>query len=302
MPKLKDFLVISRAPLLVGSVANPLVGSALGAGSFAIFLSMPVLIYFVLYYLLIIFACNINCLFDVKVDGKYKRYMSEATKSFGLGNLKIVLFVEFLVIIYLFYWLFSNGYYLTAVISIIGFLFGLSYSAEPVRIKKRGFWSPFPVLIGLYTLPVLGGWFLFQNSLPLYFAVFVIGYAMINEGITLVNTVEDHSEDEKEGIKTWSHIFGMNNTLRIAAVFCVVGLGTVISLFINFTGMSLISTGLLFLSTLTILVVIKQVNHVRKAEDLEKSAKIHAKKMPKWFVMVRFPLLFLVLSIIFTLS
>jgi 4-hydroxybenzoate polyprenyltransferase len=276
-----------------------LIGSILGAGSLALFVSTQVLVYFVLYYTLIIFACNINCFFDLKVDGKYKRYMSEATKSFGLRNLKIVMVVEFLVILYLTYWLVSNGYYLTSVLSIIGFLCGLSYSAEPIRIKKRGFWSPFPVLIGLYTLPILGGWFLFQTSLPFYFIIFVTGYALINEGVTLVNTVEDHLEDEKEGIKTWSHLFGKKNTLRIAAVFSVLGLGTVISLFANFTGMSLISMSLLFLSTLTILVVIKQVNDVGKVRDLERSAKIHAKKMPKWFVMTRFPLLFLTLSLMF---
>lgn len=299
MSKLKDFLVISRAPLLVGSIANPLVGSALGAGSLASFLSMPVLVYFVLYYLLIVFACNINCLFDVKVDGKYKRYMSEATRSFGLGNLKAVLVLEFLAILYLFYWLFSGGFYLTAALSVIGFLFGFSYSAEPLRLKKRGLWSPFPVLIGLYTLPVLAGWFLFQNSIPLYFAVFVAGYALINEGITLVNTVEDHSEDRKEGIRTWSHLLGMGNTLRIAAVFSVLGLGTVVSLSVNFMEMSFVSIGLLILSTLTILVVARQVNKVRRAGDLERSAKTHAKRMPKWFVMVRFPLLFLVVSLMF---
>jgi len=299
MSKFKDFLTISRAPLLVGSFANPLIGPALGAGSIALFLSSPVLVYFMLYYLLIIFACNINCLFDVEVDGKYKRYMSDAAKSFGLRNLKIVLVAEFLIIIYLLYWLLAGSYLITVAISVIGFLCGLSYSAEPIRIKKRGLWSPLPVLIGLYTLPVLGGWFLFQNSLPFYFVIFVLGYAFINEGITFVNTVEDHSEDEKEGIKTWSHLLGMKNTLRIAAVFSVVGLGTVVSLFFNFLNMSFVSVGLLFISAVTILVVIKQVNHVRKAGDLEKSAKTHAKKMPKWFVMVRFPLLFLVLSLLF---
>jgi len=299
MSKLKDFIVISRGPLLIGSLANPLLGTALAAGNIGVFLSMPVFVYFILYYLLIIFACNINCLFDVEVDGKYKSYMSEATKSFGICNLKIVLFVEFLIAAYLLYWLFLNGYGLTAILALLGLLCGILYSAEPVRIKKRGFWSPFPVLIGLYTFPILGGWFLFQNSLPVYFMVFVIGYALMNEGITLVNTVEDHSEDEKEGIRTWSHIFGQQNTLRIAALFTVFGMGTVISVFINFTAMSFISMGLLLLSTITILAVIKQVNSVRKAEDPEKSAKIHAKKMPKWFVMTRFPLLFLVISLLF---
>lgn len=299
MSRLKDFLVISRAPLLVGSVANPLVGSALAAGSLSSFLSFPVLVYFILYYLLIIFACNINCLFDMEVDGRHKRYMSEAAKSFGLRNLKIILLIEFMLIAYLLYWLFSGGYCLTAGLSIIGFLFGLSYSAEPLRVKKRGFWSPFPVLIGLYTLPILAGWFLFRQSVPVYFITFVIGYALINEGITLVNTVEDHPEDQKEGIKTWSHLFGMRNTLRIATLFCIAGLGTVTSLALNFMSMSFISLGLLLLSAFTIFLVIKQVDKVRKAEDLEKSAKIHAKKMPKWFVITRFPLLFLVISLLF---
>ena len=299
MSKLRDFIVISRGPLLIGSLANPLLGTALAAGNIRTFLSMPVFVYFALYYLLIIFACNINCLFDVEVDGKHKTYLSEATKSFGIRNLKVVLFLETLFIAYLLYWLFSNGYYITGLISIAGFLCGLLYSAEPVRIKKRGFWSPFPVVIGLYTLPLLGGWFLFQNTLPVYFMVFVASYALINEGITLVNTVEDHSEDKKEGIRTWSHVFGQQNTLRIAGLFTVFGLGTVISLLVNFVNMPPVSLFLLVLSAVSIPFVIKQVNMVRKAENLEKSAKFHAKRMPKWFVMTRFPLLFLAISLLF---
>jgi 4-hydroxybenzoate polyprenyltransferase len=297
MSKVRDFLIISRAPLLIGSLANPLIGTALGAGTIAAFLSAPVLAYFALYYVLIIFACNINCLFDIEVDSRHKSFMSRAAQSFGTRNLKLLLGFELLAILWLVSWLFSEGYLLTAIISLLGFVFGLIYSAEPPRIKKRGFWSPFPVLIGLYTLPLLGGWFLFQNTLPPYFLLFVAGYALINEGITLVNTVEDHSEDEQEGISTWSHIFGMRNTLALAFIFSALGFGTVISLF-SLPSISLITAGLLALSTLAIFIVVRQVAAAGRADDLEKSAKLHARKMPKWFVMVRYPLLITAISML----
>lgn len=298
MSKIKDFCVVSRLPLLIGSLASPLIGTALGAGSLAVFLSIPVLAYFILYYLIIIFACNVNCLFDINVDEKYKKFMSNAVKSLGIRNVKAAIAIELVGISSLVFWLFSQGFYTTAIISIFGVLFALIYSAEPVRIKKRGFWSPFPVLIGLYTLPILGGWFIFQSILPVYMIVFVIGYALINEGITLVNTVEDNSEDQKEGIRTWSHVFGMRKTLISASIFTFAGYATVISLLMLNPLPSIASSVLLIISVLSIFIVFKHVTMVLRADDLEKSAKKHARKMPKWFVTVRFPLLFTVLSLL----
>ncbi len=300
---ISNFLAISRAKLQIASLPHATLGIFLAASGLSTILNLSVLIYILLLFVMITFACNLNCLYDFGVDKKYKKYMSNAVEAIGIKNIKIIVILELVLISYFLFNLWSRGHAITVFISLLGLLFAISYSVEPIRIKKRGFFSPFPVFIGLYTLPVLGGWFLLNTTLPLYFIVFVIGYALINEGITLVNTCEDYTEDNKERIKTWAHIFGLKKTLLVAFIFTLFG-GIALSSSLLFvllktsSSMWLISTLFVVISAVVMLRTALDIYNISKSDNLERAAKEGAKKMPKWFMTTRYPLFFAVLLLL----
>ncbi len=297
---LLSFLRISRANIQVASLPHALLGICLGISSFSFLFTLPVLIYIFLCFALITFACNINCLYDLEVDKKYKKYLANAVEFLGRDKIKIILVLESFLIFFLIFILSEMSYRITASIAVLGYILSIVYSAPPFRMKARGFLSPFPCIIGLYTLPLLGGWFLFNTTLPPYFLVFVISYALMNEGITLVNTCEDYSEDLKEGIKTWAHVFGLKNALRFAFVFTLAGMGCIISLFFKvLVEGNTFTLILISLASFTIFQTARDIHKVSKARDLEKSAKKYAPNMPKWFMSTRYPLLITALSLLF---
>ncbi len=308
LDSLKSFLVISRAKIQLGTPPHPLLGLILGASAISQFLSPISLIYIVLYFLLITFACNINCLYDVRIDEKYKKHMSTAVKTLGKNTVKTIILIEAMAILVIISYLIFTGYYLTSLLSLSGLVFGYVYSAEPVRVKGRGILSPFPVLIGLYTLPVLGGWFIFQSTLTLYIVVFCIGYALLNEGITLVNTCEDYKEDMEEGIKTWAHIFSMEKTMRVAFIFTTLGgllaiIGVILKpvqigwTFYN-TYSSILFVGMGIINTFVIIKIGGDIYEAGSEDDLQISCKKAAKNMPKWFISSRYPLLVMALLLL----
>jgi len=306
---IKNFLVISRAKIQVGTPPHPLLGLILGATTISQFLSSISVVYIGLYFLLITFACNVNCLYDVNIDEKYKQHMSSAVRNLGKENVKKIIIFEVIAILGLVSFLVMRGYYITSFLSLSGLIFGYIYSAEPIRIKGRGFFSPFPVLVGLYTLPILGGWFIFQNSLSLHIIIFCIGYALLNEGITLVNTCEDYKEDMEEDIQTWAHILSMRKTMRIAFFFTTFGglvaiIGVILkpiqlgwTFYSTYSSVIFIILGII--NTLMILRIGGDIYEAGGEEDLELSCKEAAKNMPKWFISSRYPLLAMALLLLF---
>ncbi len=303
------FLRISRAKIQLGTPPHPLLGLILGASSLASFFSLPSLLYILLYFLLITFACNINCLYDISIDRKYKTHLSSGVEVLGKSRVKKLIFIEGVFVFSIVLILLWKGYVKTSVLALSGLAMGYIYSAEPMRIKKRGIFSPFPVLIGLYTLPVLGGWFIFKDTLTLYIVVFTIGYALLNEGVTLVNTCEDYQEDKVEDIRTWAHVLGLRNTMKWAFLFTISGgltavLGVILKpILLGWTSYNIYSS-LIFIilgiiNTLLILNTSYSIYSAGNKEDLTASCKKSAKNMPKWFISTRYPLLLMAAIIIY---
>ncbi len=303
--KIKAFLAISRAKIQIGTPPHPLLGIILGASGFIDIISVPALLYILLYFVLITFSCNINCLYDIEIDKKYKDHMSNGVEEIGKKNVKHILFVEVISAFILIGVLINQGLIITPVLALSGLVFGYIYSADLVRIKKRGILSPIPVIIGLYTLPVLGGWFLFSSSLPTYMIVFTLGYAFLNEGITLVNTCEDYREDISEGIKTWAHVLEMRTTSKMAFIFTLLGglvavIGVILkpmtlgwSFYNTYSSIAFIILGVL--NTIFILKISQKIYSTSEKDDLEAACKKTAKNMPKWFIGTRYPLVLMAL-------
>lgn len=304
---IKDFLTISRAKIQLGTPPHPLLGLILGAASLDQLFSFPALIYLILYFLLITFACNINCLYDIDIDKKYKKYMSDAVLRLGRKKVKSLIVVEVFFILFLMYFLLEGGYWTTSGLALSGLVFGYIYSAEPLRVKKRGLFSPVPVLLGLYTLPVLGGWFIFQNSLSVFIIVFTVGYALLNEGITLVNTCEDYQEDLSAGIRTWAHVFNLEKTTLIAFLFTLMGgltavIGVILKPFYQGWSFYNLYSGFVFIvlgvvNTIFILRISSSIYQINKKNNLEMACKKTAKKMPFWFILTRYPFVLMAILI-----
>ena len=302
---MRDFLVISRANIQIASLPTALVGCALAAGDLSELWSVRVLLFVLLFFVVLTFACNLNCLADADVDALFKKRMSEAVRSIGPGRIKAVLAAEAVVAIGLIAglaWLERDVVFALGA-GALGIAF--VYSAPPLRIKKRGWLSPWPVIVGLYAVPPAGGWYLVRGSLGAPILIFAAGYAMLMEGITIVNTCEDHPEDESAGIRTLAHALGIRRTLGLGAWLAGFG-GTSALAAMFYLGaergpqapLALAAVGLLaaFFAA-TVVSVVRALRDLARSDDPAAECKARAKLMPVWFLKTRYPLLFIALLV-----
>lgn len=310
MKALRDFLIISRANIQIASLPTALIGPVLAAGELPELWDVGLLLFVALFFVVLTFACNLNCLADAEVDELHKRAMSGAVRSMGRARLRRILAAEALMAFTIAAALGvvkKEGALVMAAGALAGLGLALIYSAPPFRVKGRGWLSPLPVMLGLYALPPLGGWYLVGGRLGGAIIVFALGYALLMEGLTIVNTCEDHPEDRSAGIRTLAHAFGIRRTLVLGAG--LTGAGGMITL----VAVLLIADGaggrkdwpgpaiLGLVAALSVFYAVSVVSAVRvlrglsRAEDPAAECKLHAQLMPVWFLKTRYPLLFIAL-------
>ena len=301
--KIKAFIAISRGNLLLATASHAVLGFLFAANEIQELFNYPILAFVLLHLTLAVFACNINSYFDYEVDRRYKRYMSDAVDVIGKKNIRFILGFEFVAALALIAYLLTEGKILPGLLAVVGMFFAISYSAEPIRIKGRGWMSQLPIFIGLYMVPLFAGYLLIRDPILPSFVIFVLGYAMMNEGFTIVNSCEDYSEDKSEGICTWAHLLGLNRALKVAFVFVLAGLMSVAVLVSRMSWLHIGTYELLALifsavSVITILAASIEVYRIRNADDLEASAKTHAQKLSRWFIITRYPLVMIALLLL----
>lgn len=292
-------MIVSRANIQVASLPTAVLGIALAAHYWRDFYRLDVFLFIVLFFLILTFSCHVNCLHDQDVDAKYKQYMSKAVKQIGVSRLKkwivgetifsFALVVALAVIKQKAIYLFAFG----------ALLCGYLYSAQPFRVKKRGILSPLPVLLGLYFLPPVAGWYLIRGQLSGFIFIFALGYSLLMEGITFINTCEDFAEDQNSGIRTLAHVAGIRTTLKIGTASIITGsILDILSLAcckyneLSRTPLIIILTmllGLFFISQ-TFRIAGKFVL-ISQSIDPEYLTKQYALAMPFWFFKTRYSLL-----------
>jgi len=296
-------MIVSRANIQIASLPTASLGIALAARTWTEIVQCSVLLYILLFFVLLTFSCQINCLNDMEVDKKYKIYMSSAVQSLGILKLKRIMALEIGLALGLIIALAvqeKNWLYLLA---IGGLVIGTAYSAPPLRIKKRGIASPLPVFFGLYFLPIVAGWFIIRHCVSVFILLYGIGYALIMQGITFINTCEDYDEDKTSGITTFVHILGIRKTLLLGSVFVLCGGFLIIYLYLSqrikmhmirmpFLPILLI---LFILFIFSILGISKKLYFISRSANPFFFSKMEAAHMPGWFLTTRYPLIFLAL-------
>jgi 4-hydroxybenzoate polyprenyltransferase len=305
LKRIGNFLVTSRANIQVASLPTASLGVLLAAKNQAEIFDLAVILYIIIFFTILTYSCQINCLNDLEVDAKYKKYLSNAVRSLGIPTLKTIMTIELLIagiIIFLLCFLKKNIIYSLAFFGVIS---GYVYSALPLRVKKRGILSPLPVMFGLYFLPIIAGWFIVNEKLSVFIFLFGMGYALIMQGITFINTCEDFEEDKVSGIRSLAHVAGVGKTLLLGSIFVFVG---------GFVELSLISTkikinalgfvpsiAVLILSAffvVSIIYIARNLYFIGKSDKALVLCKRYAVKMPLWFLITRYPLFFICLLLV----
>ena len=306
MKSLKSFLLVSRANIQLASLPTATLGIILASRTWSDVFQIPAFLFVLLFFVVLTYSCHLNCLHDVEVDKKYKKYMSDAVQSLGILTLKKIMAVEIALACGLILSLCLIQREPLYLLGCVGILCGHIYSAPPLRIKKRGILSPLPVMLGLYFLPIPAGGFVVTHHLTVLSLLFGLGYELIMQGITFINTCEDYREDESSGIQTLAHVLGIRGLLLAAAFFVFAGgLGEILllifwklrgnhsKLFLDF---ALLALGIFFL--FSIFSIIKSLFFASRSQDPYRRSKQIAVLMPKWFISTRYPLLLISLLLI----
>ncbi len=294
MGKLVSFLEVSRWKIQLVSLATILLGPLYAADSLSSLLTLDLLLYAFLFLTTITFACNINCYHDREVDSLRKKNLARAVENLGEPLLRKIMIVESISAFILIIVFFIRGEPAVSILASLGWMLGYLYSAPPVRLKTRGILSPIPVNIGVYVLPILAGHLLISHELSTKFLFFVLGYAILNLGINLVNVAEDYQEDKKCGIKTIAHFVGIKNTISLAwSTTLIGGFIVLITLFPHIQNVP--SAALYVMMGVFIFYTFVDILSIHFADDIKKETKKKGGKLPLYFIGTRYPMVLLLL-------
>lgn len=226
--KFKDFMKayakISRVEYAPAEAPGMLIPLLLASSSIYDLVGIHIIEAIIVFILLFFSGFLINAIADVKVDSKYKTFVSDSVEFLGEKVVKMLIFfqvtIALLLTIHLCYLL--NNYWLFLWV-IAGTFFGLAYSVKPFHFKVRGvfhatlaFGAGFAPMVFLYY--VIGG-------LPTISSILVILFFIIlHYGIALVNQTQDFLEDKQMGLMTPAVRWGVTQTLTASLIISIIGL------------------------------------------------------------------------------
>ncbi len=295
----RSYMRVSRWQIQLVSLATVLLGPLFAAEEIAEVLSLDVLLFAVLFYSVVTFACNINCYYDVEVDSLRKVKLARSVEHLG-KKLVVLMGFEVITAIIVISLLFIRGYLIVGSLGILGLVLAYVYSAPPIRVKSGGVLSPVPVIFGVYIIPPIAGYLVVDSELSVLFLLFVTGYALLNLGINLVNVAEDHTVDRDTGIRTVSHTLGLKRTVFTAFGTMFTGTVVILVVFLTLLTSELLVLILFAVCAITLFAVISDVSVLVTAKtELEGKVQQKAKKLPLYFIITRYPMvLFLLFFII----
>jgi 4-hydroxybenzoate polyprenyltransferase len=235
---LVSFVRMSRLPYLGAGIFFLFAVAAVGTGSWArMTAELPwILVGAGLWVFCHLVGSHINCLADVDVDRKFKQDLAASVdrlsppvviRLVALETAAATLLAGALCV--------RTGSAWPLVMFAGGWSIAMAYSLEPVRLKRRGFWSPVALLAVLYLLPVALGYTVLVRRIDWASLTFLGAVALQMFAVISMNALEDIPEDRSTGIQT---VF-VRHGLRLVATVALVsyGLGASLAIMALLLGM-----------------------------------------------------------------
>ena len=225
---IKALGVISRAEFLLPNLGSLIMGLAWGATSSTSIGDLVVLIVlsFAVINLSSAIGAQANTLSDRELDSmdERKKRLVEATNSFGVKRLKIVLVIEFalnLMLVFLFMLIQQKPTLL--LLWIVGICLGCAYSLSPIRLKSRGWLAPVSLILVLAVFPVLFAYYTFTTEMNAFFLLSLTGLALTVYGVIIPTEIRDYFGDKAMGIETMTVRLGLVQASLLGIVLLTAG-------------------------------------------------------------------------------
>jgi 4-hydroxybenzoate polyprenyltransferase len=225
---IKALGAISRAEFLLPNLGSLIMGLAWGATSSTSISDLVVLIVlsFAVINLSSAIGAQANTLSDRELDSRdaRKKRLVEATNSFGVNRLKIILVIEFaltLVLVSLFMILQQKPSLL--LLWMVGICLGCAYSLSPIRLKARGWLAPISLILVLAIFPVLFAYYTFTTEMNPFFLLSLTGLALTIYGVIVPTEIRDYFGDQAMGIETMTVRLGLVIASLLGIVLLTVG-------------------------------------------------------------------------------
>jgi 4-hydroxybenzoate polyprenyltransferase len=186
------------------------------------------------WYLSHLVGSQVNCLADVEIDRSEKTRLSDAVRTFGAQPLVRVIEAEAAVTLALtVYMAADTGRVTLPLLWLLGLIFALAYSLEPLRLKRRGWLNPGSLALVLYVLPMAYGYVTLQQGLHVdaIGALAATGLQML--ALIMLNPAEDVETDRASGIETPCVRYGLRAVAPLAAGAFLAGTAASIWCFIR---------------------------------------------------------------------
>jgi 4-hydroxybenzoate polyprenyltransferase len=102
---------------------------------------------------------------------------------------------------------------------------GLAYSVKPFEFKVKGIMHTISLMISAFLVPLILLFSAVGSNFTWYIILLSIGFPIAHYGIALANQTGDFLEDRSEGLQSPAVKWGLNNTLKMAKVMAIIGLG-----------------------------------------------------------------------------
>ena len=225
---IKALGVISRAEFLLPNLGSLIMGLAWGATPSTSIGDLVVLIVlsFAVINLSSAIGAQANTLSDRELDStdERKKQLVEATNSFGVNRLKIVLIIEFtLTLILVFLFMLIQQKPLLLLLWIAGICLGCAYSLSPIRLKSRGWLAPVSLILVLAIFPVLFAYYTFTTEMNPFFLLSLTGLALTVYGVIIPTEIRDYFGDKAMGIETMTVRLGLVTASFLGIVLLIAG-------------------------------------------------------------------------------
>lgn len=166
----------------------------------------------------------VNCLTDRDLDAIYKPHLTEAVQGIGVrGVLMQAVGSAAAALALAAHLSWREGRWSILAMTAAAVVAAPAYSAEPLRLKRRGLGQLAFYWLGLFAGPmILSALFFVDRPSAEVWAV-ALSYGLLQTGVILINTAEDFPEDRQMGVRTAIVALGLERGMSAALGLSLLG-------------------------------------------------------------------------------